>query len=260
MSENVKDTAKTEEPVNPALIIAELIDCKANTKLENLSGNSFCQLIYNAFIDIFMKYSDHKEMYPSFKGFSVNEYELLNEGKYIKLNAFNNDFKIIITKIPQEYDVLQNMNTRYDIRVEDNFVSVSVGSVENKSTTCELIPIMIPFAFLDATSAITSPANGETYKDLHDTILGFNLLMMPICCSETKCLGSDVFNFDKGFDISYKHALLKKIKLDIDNEKTAAKYYNECSNRYKVKAMRAMRTLRRCKKSMVKISRELHNK
>lgn len=246
--EKIKDGSM--RPTPPSLIISDLIDDKSNTKLETITGNSICQIIYSAFSEIYMRYSDHSEKYPSFKGFEITYHDVLNDEKCIKIKAFNNEFTMKLTKLPDAYSELTNYNTRFKIYCEDNMVVVSMGICEKKVTVCEIIPIVIPYAFLDATNAVIAPANESNYKDLHDTIFGFNLLILPICYGETTCKDPDIFRFEDGFEVAYKHALMNKINLDIENQKASVKHYQSRIDKYQKMLVKSNRILRRSKKSL----------
>lgn len=259
----MEKTKKTPEEIvdeNRPLFVGDLILKSANTKLEVVTSMSICKLIYSACTEIYMKYSNHKEKYPSFNNFSIGDYDIFGEDSFITINAFEREFIIKITKMPEEYLKLKGVSDiSLEIKIEDNMVCAGISFAKTKTTVYEISPITIPYAFLDATESVISPANNSNFKDLHDTIFGFNLIMNITCSGTSVCDDSDIFCYEDGFRIAYKKALKQKIDLDIKNQKSAIDEYNNKINKYNKLIISSKRTIRRCNRSRNKIYHELND-
>lgn len=264
MSEEKKTPEELIEENRPQFI-ADLIEVEPNTKIEVLATLSLSKLIFSACTDIYMKYSDHKEEYPSFKGFSVTSHDIFRE-KYININAYDKNFRIQITKMPDEYNNLgehldeMSDNVVFRFKIEDNMIISMVSFAATGDTVCDITPLVIPYALLTKMAPITDPANEVNYKDLHDTIFGFVSMCNLTCAAETHCSDDDVFCFDEGFEVAYKKALKRKILLDIENNKTAVKVYEDMVKELKRSITFHNRVVRRCGRSLNKIIDFLKNK
>lgn len=249
---------------NRPQFIGDLIETESNTKIEVIAMVSLCKMVYSAVTSIFMKYDDHKDMYPSLKDITISDFDIFCNEPYIKLNAYEKEFIIKITKMPEEYEKILDVNEkerpRVKFNIEDNMVVSSISFASTGDTVCEITPILIPYGFIDMAMNVMQVANEEDYSDLHDTILGFNTMMNLTCGGETHCNEKDVFCFEDGFDIAYKKALVQKILLDIDNMKTTLKVYNDKLNEYNRRIVEVQRTIRRLKKSKSRLHQFITNK
>lgn len=260
-TESEKTADKTPEELideNRPQFIGDLIECESNTKMDVIATTSLGRTIFNACTNIFMAYSDHKKMYPSFEDFEYVEAEILKNNPYINIKAFGKNFTLSITKMPDAYTELAKSeevkdHVHFYTRIEDNMIVSEMAISTTGDTICEIIPIIIPYAFIDSSYGVMAPANEENYKDLHDTILGFSTMLNIACADETHCHEDDIFSCADGFDIAYKKALRQKIAFDMENHKTAIEYYKGMVDKYESLMNSSKRTIRRCNRSLKKI-------
>lgn len=260
-TESEEATKKTPEEMideNRPQFIGDLIECESNTKMDVVATTSLGKMIFNACTNIFMSHSDHKKMYPSFDDFEYAEVDILKDDPHINIRAFEKDFTVSITKMPDAYTELAESedvkdHIVFNTRIEDNMVVSEMAVSTTGDTVCEIIPLVIPYAFIDSSYGVMAPANEENYKDLHDTILGFSTMLNIACVDETHCHEGDVFCYEDGFDIAYKKALRQKIAFDMENHKTAIEYYKSMITKYESLMNSSKRTIRRCNRSLKKI-------
>ena len=253
MEEKV-NLVENSEGIQQPLIVADLIEDESNTKLEVITGTSIAKFLFSAFTEIYMKYSKHDKKFPSFEGFNIDTVDITEGYISYHIVAFDKKFTLKTTKIVDEYkkafdDAKNNGTTQFRYVIVDNMVSLCVSFENTKETVCEIVPLIIPYAFIESSIGVIGPANTENFKDLHDTIFGFNLIMNASCNGETKCMDSDTYDYNTGYDIAKMKALKEKVQLDIGNYMTCVAEYDKQIKKYQKLLSNSKRTLRRCKRS-----------
>lgn len=259
MSDDMKKVETEEKEVNyEPSFVAEIIDDEAHTKIDTVTGFSINNVIFTACVQIYDKYSDHKEKFPSFKNIEAREHSFFGDNMHVMFKAFDKSFTLKFTKAPDSYTKLTENDIVSELYIEDNMVRSGISIEPIKNTVYEINPIIIPYGFLDATEDVYMDANNTSFKDLHDTIFGFSLITNISFSAEANCAPEDVFCYEDGLKIAYKKCLRQKIDYDIKNYQVAVQQYKEQLNKYSKLITSTKRTIRRCRKSQNKIRRELN--
>lgn len=262
----VEGGAKDSPFLSPDTIFATIMDANANTAVDKISAKSITHLIFSGLLYIYDKYSTHKDKYPSFSDFKVyfiHENDTPTGDISVTFHEKDSkEYKFIIKITKTDLDI-----SKLDISIDldDELLSVYFhkgwhDDSDKLITECEMMSIKIPYELVGAgVQNIISHANTESYKDIHDTIIGFNLFFPRIYKSSTTCLEQDIDKDDKfrnypiGEDIAYKKALTLKIKDDIIIHERYAQLQHEKISTIKKDANKHMRTARRCKRSLNKL-------
>ena len=270
-----KEMEKVKQKLKPDPIFFNIMDDKSKVVIDNLSAPNISSMIFLSLISIFDKYSKHTEIIPSFSGFNFIEavyddsnnitgfiIEFMEDKKYtLKINVIKNNI---------DKDIFNTIR----IRIEDNLICVFTR--DGRVTNAYMNAIMIPYNIIDnmdnkrnMNNILTAIqfANRDSYKDLHDTILGYSIMLsynQTFFTATATCHEKDL---DKDFEedgltgryIAYRRCLMKKIKCDIA---ISSQYVNNLRDiidkQYSI-VRKHSRTIIKCKKSYDRIKKQLRD-
>lgn len=272
-----KEIEKVNNKLTPDAIFFELIDSESNTTIDKSSAPDICHMLYSSLITIFDKYSSHTEIMPSFDDFTIKNNRDANNNVIGFCIIFNEDkIRKFEIKITQNKDISQEiLNSVYTII--DNEI-LCVFTRKGYITNAYMKVILTPYGFVEAAMMDDSDANSanilsiairqankNSYKDLHDTILGYSLLMsysQAYFKSRAVCHEKDIetdknTNGQIGIDIAYKRCMLKKINCDIAIHSQYINNINATIDKQKKIVSNHSKTIKKCKKSALKIKNAL---
>jgi hypothetical protein len=253
----------------------KITDSDSNTPIPDISvvtGRCICQAVFISLLLIYDKYSNHKSKNPSFKDFTVSierkDGEITGVNvKFQEPSEKPHTFKITFTELPEEVkkqdiEIVMDDEILYTIKY-GNFDFDGNGNLMDPETVCELKEIMIPYTLIDSyqMESVLNEANKESYKDRHDTIIGYNMFVSKVRVGKAVCQKEDVCKDSRliGYDLAYYKALSKKISSDIIEAKAFADCQMDIANRYLQSATKYNRIARRCSKSYKRVNRIINS-
>lgn len=262
--------------IEKSAVLGTIIDTKSKVELQKVAANNLVQLCYTSALFIYDKYSDHNSRKISLDGFNFDFHADDNDNiTHINCQFMKNEFKIKVDKTSDNtnYEIFTRDDALFGYRYEiatktgTNVSDLTDDDIpmgwKSFTTNCIMCVVEEPYPYVQM-NGIVKRANGSNFKDVHDTIIGYNLIRNQYISTYAKGVESDICNKQIrlikaiGENISLFKALSKKTANDIKARSSFINILAQSKNDLDKKIASNKRVIRHGKKSINKLKNKIN--
>ena len=272
----MENNTNTMFDIEKSDVLATIIDSKSKVEFQKIAANNLVQICYISALFIYDKYSDHNKRKISLDEFNFDFRADDNANiSHINCQFMKNEFTIRIDKTNDNryYDIYTHDDIMYgygysfitkpdadNVEYTDDEVPINWKSFK---TNCIMCVVEEPYPYVQL-NGIIKQANNGNYKDIHDTIIGYNLIRNTYISTYANGVETDLNTKQVkliraiGENISLTKALIEKTENDIKARNSFVNILKHSQDELNEKITANERVIRHGKRSIGKLMRRIN--